>query len=253
MFHLWFGILVVALVAAEVQVPDDIAGVYGELRDDKPEPCCAPSYSTFKSTHFLTYSLGEGVSVEMQRASTAYDSVSKRTASKTHLGFFNGTEEYYHTIDDYAAGVSYSIARFSGELTCRVNELKKRFQEDCIPEDATYVGSHSLGDRAVEVDSWYMLEKQPGQDVHRVSTLQTDECVLLYSTARYVSPDTGVTFTTENNHITDFKLGICESEEEEFFHVPDICHERAANDDSKIPAELLKKITRLSPTLTRGL
>ncbi|XP_022080394.1 uncharacterized protein LOC110973696 [Acanthaster planci] len=241
------GFILVTLAAAKVQVPPDVAGFYGDLREQEPKPCCAPSYFTFKSTHFLTYSLGEaGLIVEMQQATGAYDRIAEKIASRIHLGFFNGTEESYHTIDDYHSGVSYSITRIGGELICRSNELEGEFPEDCIPDDATYVGSSSLGDRAVEVDSWYMSKTHPGQDVHRVRTVQKEECVPIYSTGRYVSPDTGATFQTESSHVTDFHLGICD--EDKLFHVPAICFERAT-DNSKTPKRL-RKIVRLSPTMS---
>ena len=38
---------------------------------------------------------------EIQRATGAYDSIAKKVAGKIHLGFTNGTEDAYVTIDDY--------------------------------------------------------------------------------------------------------------------------------------------------------
>ena len=45
MYSILIAVVLVASVSAKAQIPVNLAG-YGEIREDKPQPCCAPSAYT---------------------------------------------------------------------------------------------------------------------------------------------------------------------------------------------------------------
>ena len=60
-----------------------------------------------------------------------------------------------------------------------------------LSDNAVYVGSASVGDRVLEVNTWYIEDSTSLLESATIVSVQKDECVPVRSSNRVFDPETG--------------------------------------------------------------
>ncbi|XP_071797512.1 uncharacterized protein [Asterias amurensis] len=225
-----------------------VPAVPSQMKEDEPKPCCSPSSFT-QDFYGATTTLEEGQLLEVLfKTFLAYDSIEEKISSSYHLDFTNGTEEYIRTIIDYKQNEAYTIFKEATGETCYKQTIETGFEYYCLPENAEYVHSTTLGDRALDVDVWEATEESDSVTTKVVIVHQKSECIPINYVYRTFDSQTDEQLDITTFHVSNFKLGICDKD---VFHVPDACHQSVLSEkEPKLPKHMLK-LRRLG--LTRGL
>jgi len=213
-------------VAAKPGVPFSAAHGAGvkKVSREEHEPCCAPRYFTLKQESFVTSAEGGSLKVEHLSIDVGYDSVSQQVSLKVIEDFYNGTDRYFKLIEDYTEEVSYLIIRHGDDEACFVDKTEGRFPEECLPEDAAFLGESTLGDYDLVLDNWYFAKDEGTK--HIIKSVQHEGCVPVGLLVRTFDKETGKEISISDDRALDFSLGICDRDE--YFKPPATCEEGRA-------------------------
>jgi len=208
------------------------------------EPCCAPNYFTYSATITQTSEDSESdLLLEMIHSEGAYDAITQEYSLRLFEEFSNKTERHLRIIENYKKEESYLIVKDGDEEYCFAGKTEGEFTKECIPEDATYIGSATVGDRSLEVESWYFASED--QSTHTAQTVEKDECVPVSMFSREFDLDTGKEVYVVNADVYDFGLGICDREY--YFKPPSSC------DEDRVLTEPTKKMLKFQARRRKGL
>ncbi|XP_022080400.1 uncharacterized protein LOC110973700 [Acanthaster planci] len=228
-------ILCILVVAASASPEKFIFG--NKLDQPAPEKCCAEPYYTFQADSVFN-TLQEGsLLTELIRARGAYDSIDKKFGLKVDLHISNGTVELYQLINDFKEGLGYYIYTEEEETKCVEFPITSGFPYNCIPEGSTYVGSVTIGDRALRAANWYFNDKtDPTKDMHIVFSIKEEECIDLGYLARTFDPETGTEISVDRTGISDYNLGICDPDT--YFKPPEECKSAKVKRVNSVPKRI---------------
>ncbi|ESO84142.1 hypothetical protein LOTGIDRAFT_155467 [Lottia gigantea] len=140
------------------------------------DPCCT-------SNAFETV-LSEAGGIYVSNATTVpidvwnkmyYDFNRKMMTLETHTRLSTGYYKQIKIIMDFRQQLEFAIEKGN----CTVIPVKESMQKPCIPKNATYLGSNSIGyaDEAIEFTSWEF--ETPNSDVSTKLTVSSKGCVPL--------------------------------------------------------------------------
>ncbi len=202
-----------------------------------PKPCCSPAQFTHKvDVNTVESRMGE-LLVKLDLGHMAYDSINQLLGGENTVQLSNGTDYDDKFILDYNKLKGYYITKNKGVVDCKKFEIpESKFPENCLPDDAVFVGAPTLGDRALVSDQWYVSRNSSyGETAHIVYSIKAEGCVDLGSYLRVFDSSTGAEIRSVSGNWYDVNLGI--DDPARWFKPPPECEGAKVTD---IPTRLLR-------------
>ncbi|XP_038059830.1 development-specific protein LVN1.2-like [Patiria miniata] len=148
-------------------------------------------------------------------ANSAFDFTNKMIGEEGTLVVEGQPPKDYKVIQDYAQGVQYTIDR--GESKCDKTKLAGPMQH-CVPGGAIFNATAYLGDKKLNIDSYYYVILTPQQQGRLALSVTQGDCLPnSYSFTGKAGPTSILTVTGYFNYVQ----GIADPSA--FFDVPDYC------------------------------